>query len=581
MKLTKKIVLSIVVICLLFAGLFFVLFRLILTPPIQEQKYLRANTITTGALTVLQTETKRITSFCEDWAMWDTMYAFTTNPTPAVLRDLSPDLTVKYSDIGFLMIADKVKTPISMWAFRERDKKYIDFISMKQKKGPLWNFFQETFAAEETVTGIVGTEHGFLLTVSAPVLHSDDQGPPNGRVIMGCLLDRSFEERIAAVIGEKVSFIMPSQEKSGREKFSAPMQVTEMDRTISIDYLLKDAWDNPAFVIHVAARKRLFTLLEDSARLFFLLLIGGFLLLGSIIYFTVHRLVVQRVALISEQTDKIVSFDDLSLRVPEKYRDEITQLSRNINMMLQRLQKEKRQNEEYQDMMHLNEKLVFLGRVTSGIAHEINNPLFAIHNAFNMIKKHMPEGNEKLQNVVRMMTAEINRVRGITSNMQQYTYRQLESPTLSNLLTILDAAVNVLRWSKQLAGTRIRIRKDKAHYPLHCNPGSLQQVFMNIIVNAAQATSGQGTVDITIYREEDEYVIQFSDNGPGFDNNMKVVLFTPFQSTKAEGGSGLGLHISRNIVISHGGVLSLDHQYVGGARLVVRLPVKGGPENET
>ena len=335
--------------------------------------------------------------------------------------------------------------------------------------------------------------------------------------------------------------------------------------------------------MRVDARKQIFEILEHAARLFFLHLAGGLLLFVVIFYFINDRLVIRRIKNISAETNRIISLENLSLEVPVKYRDEITQLGQNINRMLQRLETENLQKEEIEHMLALNEKLIFLGKVTANIAHEVNNPLFAIANSLQMIKKRLPTDNEKINKVMQMAEKEIRRVRNMMEDIHQLTIRDIEEPALSDITTVINAAVNVLKWSKQLKDTRVEFKKQHHSFPLYCKPESLQQVFMNITLNAVEAMAGQGELVIDVNEYEDEtgekYRIDFIDTGPGFSPEIKKKLFIPFKTTKAGKGTGLGLYVSHNIVLNHGGSITLDDTYKQGAHLVVEIPKRGGPNH--
>ncbi|MCP5105203.1 MAG: HAMP domain-containing protein, partial [bacterium] len=546
--------------------------RLILTDPVERQKQVHARKLIAGALSVFEAESKRILIMNEDWAMWDTMYNFVHQPNRAVLLDLSPRLMIKSADFSFIMLVNNKKEILFQAAYDNMRGEFISFDLPPREKGPVWKYLEQTFLEKTTTTGVINTSHGPLLVVSSPVLRSNDDGPPRGRLMMGRLIDRSFEKKITATIREKARLIMnPSPPVQ-----PAPQNILEeTPGFMLIRYPFKDVQNRHVFTIRLEAQKQIFRILDKANRLFFLLLIAGFILFGIIIYFIVHRLVVRRVKLISSDTDNIVSFDDLSLRVPVNYRDEITSLGCNINKMLQRLETVNIRREEIEHMMALNEKLIFLGKVTSKIAHEVNNPLFAIANSFAHIKKHLPGGDEQLNDVVRMLESEIKRVRNITRDMHQFTIRHIEKPSLSDLSTIINAAVKVVKWSKQLKHTKVNFKKKDHSFPLHCNPETLQQVFMNMIVNAVDAMEGGGklVIDVDKCENNETYRVDFIDTGPGFSAEMKEKMFTPFTTSKSGKGSGQGLYVSDTIIKNHGGAITLDNDYKEGAHLVIHIPI--------
>lgn len=602
MKLTKKIILLVGVVCILFSLLYFLLYRSVLAHPITERKHFRARKITGGAQATLQNESKRIRTLTEDWAMWDTMYAFTSNPTPEVLDDFSPQLSVKGSDLSFLAIIDKNKKILHVSGYDQLNGKALDFSRFKDWQGKTSMFLEETFDDIYTRTGLVCSQHGFLLLESSPVLSSKDIGPINGRVLMGRIIDASFEEKIGRALGEQVFLVTnpadieipagESRQTDGQNgHYAIPFTYKEENGIFVIHYPIYDTWGRPLFSFRIHADMDAFNILERATEMFFLLLTLGFMLLGAIFYYLIHRLVVRRVGDISVKTGEIVNFDDLSRRIPQQFSDEITHLCDNINKMLLRLQEENHKREEIERTMMLNEKLVFLGTVTSKIAHEVNNPLFAIENSFRHLVNHLPRENEKLNRVVSMMEKEIRRVRNITRDMHQYSVRQMESFSQSSLNTVIANAIDVVTWSKLLKGSTVHFPGRDRSLPLYCNPDTLQQVFMNLIVNAVDAMKGSGDIHIRVQDEGDMYRVDVADTGPGIEDEIKALVFAPFQTTKQGKGAGLGLNICQTIVANHGGSIEAGDNHPKGACFTIRLPKqnkqnltpgpKGGNSNGT
>jgi signal transduction histidine kinase/sensor domain CHASE-containing protein len=585
MKLTKKIAFFVALIFVLFLFLCFLLYQLILDNPISEQKRLFANKLLGGAFCIFESEMQRILLLSEDWASWNSMYEYVSNPTKKFEIDLAPRLTLKDAGLNLFIAVNIDKKIINLKGYHHGKKKSLPFENLSRKMGALWNYLEKTFKDKKSATGIVRSEYGPILVVSSPILHSNDEGPQNGRLMMGRIIDKSFEDRISKTTRTSVRLLPPCckvrqiVEKDGKSP-PPPVLVEEARDCMLIQYPIKDVDDKHIFTIKMATQKDVFEILDKATRLFFILLITGFILLGVLFYLMVNRLVVRRVKKISATTSNIITFDHLAQRIPEVYRDEITQLSRNINQMLERLQEENIKKEEVERMAMLNEKLIFLGRATANITHEINNPLFAIDNAIKIIKKRLPTGsnnNGRLRDAVQMVETEVNRAKNITRNMHKITMPNMERFTQSDITDIMEAAIKVIKWSNQSKQTKIEYRKHGNNYPLDCHPEALQQVFMNLILNSVEAMKGKGLLVIDVFQVENEYHIDFIDNGPGFNDAIKNEMFKPFRSTKSK-GSGLGLNISNHIVTNHGGSIQLDESYTEGAHLIVKIPIitKGG-----
>ncbi len=316
------------------------------------------------------------------------------------------------------------------------------------------------------------------------------------------------------------------------------------------------------------------------AGLSYLVLLAGLLFFGSLVYFIIDRLVIRRVKDLTKRTNNMIPVNDLCREMPESNTDEISRLTRYIDRMLKRLQEENVKREEIERMLVMNEKLVFLGRVAADISHEINTPLFAIAFSFQLLKKYLPGGNTRVNEAAQILEKEINRVRTITRNMHKFTSKDIEEAEPSDITAIIDAAVKVIKWSKKVGDTTIIYHQQDRSFPLYCNPGSLQQVFMNLIVNAVEAMKGKGELSIDVSETDQEYRIDFIDNGPGVSEEIKDEIFQPFETGRSRKGVGLGLNICHNIITNHGGTIALDDSFKKGAHFIVKVPRRGGVKND-
>jgi len=583
MKLTKKIVFVILLLCIVSSLVFFLLFRLILNDSLREQKSRFVQRVIAAAVSVLEKETERILTFTADWAVWDTMYDYASKPSREIEQNLSIPLSIRDGEISLLAVVNQNKKIVNVTGYSHRINKAVTFVMLKQKKGDIWKFILQTFDKEESLTGIVQSELGPMIAVSSPIFHSDLSGPQNGRLLMGRLIDKAFEERIGKVISWKTRLLTGAGQKKWLPPNQGKFLVEEKPHALIIYYPVADVWNRPVLTLRIDAQKHTFIILERAMHYFFIVLVVGILLLSVTLYFIMDRLVVRRVKHISFTTNRVLSLDDLSQRIPlsRSYRDEITQLGENINEMLMRLQSEKISKEEVEHMAMLNEKLIFLGRVAASVGHEINNPLFAIGNSIKVIKHHLPPNPEdtRLNEVVQVVEREITRVKTIVQNIHKFAIPSIEETKLSDITTIVDAAIKVINWSKQSKHSTIDYLKKNHSFPVYCNPEPLQQVFMNIILNSIEAMNGKGRLVIDVFEESNSYRIDFIDDGPGFSDAIKTRIFEPFKSTKPGKGLGLGLNISYNIIRNYGGSIKLNENYHNGAHLIVNIP-KGEKRND-
>ncbi len=243
-----------------------------------------------------------------------------------------------------------------------------------------------------------------------------------------------------------------------------------------------------------------------------------------------------------------------------------------------------------------SEKMASLGQLAAGIAHEINNPVGYIssnlewmQNKFVIIKTMLEElkkeskpqtrpwGNRK--NIASQMEKSINeslegtrRIQSIVNSLRIFSHRAEDKLEPANINTEIENALNIIRNEIKYKAKLIKSYGDIP--PIHCNRRQLGQVFMNIILNAAQALKEMGEIRITTYRKDYSIFIVISDNGPGIPEQDLPKIFEPFFTTKEPGmGTGLGLSIAYNIIASHNGTIEVDSKVNRGTTFTVKLPV--------
>lgn len=287
--------------------------------------------------------------------------------------------------------------------------------------------------------------------------------------------------------------------------------------------------------------------------------------------------------------------------VPEEGEDEVGELSRAFNRMSGSLRKadeeisawsreiESRVEEKtlelekfHRRMMEV-EKLAALGQLAAGVAHELNNPLTGILGYAEMAKDRDraappkdPEDPERERMVSYFHRIEelANRCRGIILDMLTFARRHTEEPRDTEINELIHQTLGFL--DVQLARRKVLVVRDfQEGLPvLRGNPLQLQQVFTNLILNAAHAMPGGGTLTIRTRQEEGTVRAEFEDTGTGIDPANRHRLFEPFFTTKPPGeGTGLGLSVSYGIVQKHGGTIAVSSEPGHGALFTVVLPL--------
>ncbi len=218
-------------------------------------------------------------------------------------------------------------------------------------------------------------------------------------------------------------------------------------------------------------------------------------------------------------------------------------------------------------------KMNALGTMAGGIAHEVRNPLSIISSCNQLLQEH-PDNQQVRGQCIEKITAACQRASLIVENLLTFAAPAEEQIEQVNLNTVLDNAMVLLGHRMDRQG--ITLKKDlQADLPtVMGNPPLLQQVFINLMLNATDAMGEGGRLTVsTRVTDHDEVTIEFSDTGPGISPEHLPEIFDPFFTTKPVGeGEGLGLSISYSIIQQHNGSIQVESQPGQGATFSVRLP---------
>ncbi|HSQ38946.1 MAG TPA: ATP-binding protein, partial [Anaerolineales bacterium] len=232
-----------------------------------------------------------------------------------------------------------------------------------------------------------------------------------------------------------------------------------------------------------------------------------------------------------------------------------------------------RRVEESQQALLQAEKMAAAGRLTASIAHEINNPLQSVQNCIHLAgREDLPM--EKRAEYFELARSELERLRLTVQRMLDFYRPNAVAPQAVDLADLLTYVLGLM--AKQLEERSIHVRLDVPAdlSPVNAVSNQIQQVFINLILNAYDAMPSGGELRITARAARDGVEILFQDTGPGVPSSASRNIFEPFVSTK-EGGTGLGLTVSYNIISAHGGSLDLLPARKPGACFCVYLPSGG------
>lgn len=236
------------------------------------------------------------------------------------------------------------------------------------------------------------------------------------------------------------------------------------------------------------------------------------------------------------------------------------------------------QRSQYNRLILQTEKLSALGRMAAGIAHEINNPLAGILlYSSNMLKKAAPDSpfRQGLEIIVR----ETSRCKGIIQELLEFSRQKPPKKCPARVNEIMEKALSIV--DNELMLRHIRVEKHLAQdmEKILLDGNQMEQVFINLLLNAAQAIDKNGHIIIETRMDPCRRlaIIEITDDGCGIAPMDATRLFEPFYSNK-NAGTGLGLAVSYGIVRNHNGHIKVASKLGGGTRFTIELPVDGGSE---
>jgi two-component system NtrC family sensor kinase len=227
-----------------------------------------------------------------------------------------------------------------------------------------------------------------------------------------------------------------------------------------------------------------------------------------------------------------------------------------------------------QRLLH-KEKLASMGQLAAGVAHEINNPLGTIQLFSSAVLKSLPQGDPRRDDL-KMIQSETDRCKVIVGSLLNFARQQEGLAEETDLNALLDQAVEAVAHQPSFAHVSIERRYAQDLPRIQADPSQLQQVFVNLMNNAADAMEGSGTITISTRPVNATSVeADVADTGCGIPEEDLGRLFTPFYTTKPPGkGTGLGLSIVYGIVKMHRGQITASSCVGRGSSFKVTLPLR-------
>ncbi len=314
---------------------------------------------------------------------------------------------------------------------------------------------------------------------------------------------------------------------------------------------------------------------RQTITIFLVITLAGSFITLIVAYFLSQKISVPIIKLVS--ASKEVEQGNLDTRVKINTNDELQYLAESFNSMAAALKKRDERLRDFatQKIME-SERLALIGQLAANVAHELNNPLQGIV-AFSYLIIEKINADDPIRDYVEKIVGQANRSRDIIRGLLDFSRQRKPDKSLSNVNTIMKECIALFENQALFLNIHIDMELQEDLPLVVLDPSQIERVFINLIINAAEAMDGEGRLSLKTYYDagNDWIEITIADSGIGIEAENLDNIFDPFFTTKEVGhGTGLGLAISYGIIKSHRGTIGVESEIGKCSTFIIRLPIK-------
>jgi signal transduction histidine kinase len=249
------------------------------------------------------------------------------------------------------------------------------------------------------------------------------------------------------------------------------------------------------------------------------------------------------------------------------------ELQKSFHWMLQRLKEADEEHKKTFEVLSQTEKMVSIGRLASGVAHEINNPLSGITLCFKSLMEPNIESSKREQ-LIEAINDGLQKIKNIIEQLLDFSRMTVTEKKPVDVNDLLNRLLILLNYSASRKNIKIVDDLSTDIPKILMDENKMTQVFLNIMLNALQAMDGGGVLTIKTGMGDGFCTVSIDDTGGGISPEIIPNIFDPFFTTKGVGeGTGLGLSVSKGIVDQHGGVIEVSSEVGVGTTFRIKLPL--------
>jgi len=314
-----------------------------------------------------------------------------------------------------------------------------------------------------------------------------------------------------------------------------------------------------------------------------LIMLGGTLLVLAIVLLGHDRAIGRHVRALLGSMHRVETGDQAHRAHPQGPR-EIRNLASALNTMLDGIEHNERELAEQRqaqaaltERLRETEKMAALGRMASGVAHELGAPLSVIDGRARQLQKTADGAGKTRENLAQIRN-QVRRMAGFIRQLLEFARASTRTPRWIHATDLVHSSVQAMRNEYESTSACLQVQPPPTGLQLRGDPIRLEQALTNLLRNALQA-SPDGPVILHSQPCDQGLALMVDDSGPGIDPELAAQLFEPFVTSKAQ-GTGLGLSIAHSVALEHGGHLQTDTSPQGGARFILWLPSASGHSDD-
>lgn len=286
----------------------------------------------------------------------------------------------------------------------------------------------------------------------------------------------------------------------------------------------------------------------------------------------------QRITLAAVQVTEGEYGTEVDLR---KSNDEIGLLASSFNEMSRQMAADIDKLQKLNEQLIRTEKLAAMGTLAAGVAHEVNNPLASISSLIQMMQSG-GDLNEETRDKLKLISTQIQRISQVTRDMMDFARVRPAAKSMVNINSVIEKSLRLASFDNAFQKLELTTELKPEMADALADGDQLQQVFLNLFLNARDAMPGGGNLSVKTDEAGGEIFIEIADSGYGISEKDLKQVFDPFFTTKPTGkGTGLGLAVCYGIITAHGGRIEIDSKDSSGTRFMIVLPAAKERVGET